>query len=226
MGENDTRVSDWPEVGGLDETGRALQPNYNGRMEPMSDTLVRRMSRPSMTRRGFATGAGAAGVPLLAAACGSAGGGAAPQAGTSARVKGGTATWMATGDAERFAIRDGLMPKLLETTGVKGEWIHFNGAGYYDKLLSMMAGDTAPDLFLFAPSYFAEWVYTKRLQNLTPLIKRDKYDLSDFPEKSIQQYTWQTNQYGFPQDFPTRALFYNVELWKRAGIKLPPTNYG
>jgi multiple sugar transport system substrate-binding protein len=194
----------------------------------MIDSRYQDKPRPAMTRRSFATmvtAVGAAALPVLSAACGAASGTAAPQAGTSTRAKGGTATWMATGDPDRFAIRDGLMPKLLETTGVKGEWIHFSGPGYYDKLLSMMAGDTAPDLFLFAPSYFAEWVHTNRLRNLTPLIKRDRYDLSDFPEKSIQQYTWQGNQHGFPQDFPTRALFYNVELWKRAGLKLPPSSY-
>jgi multiple sugar transport system substrate-binding protein len=171
-------------------------------------------------------GAGASGV--FGAACGAAGpsGGAAPAGGTGARrVAGGAAVFMATGDAERSQIRDGLLPRLEETTGVKGQWIHATGTGYYDKLFSMMASDTAPDLFLFAPSYFVELASTSRLRNVSPLIKRDKYDLADFPEKSILQYTWQGNQHGFPQDFPTRALFYNVELFRRAGITPPPGDY-
>jgi multiple sugar transport system substrate-binding protein len=188
-------------------------------------TGARPTSRRS--RRSFlaaATGLGWAGPAGLAAACGAAQGGT--QEGTTTRARGGTAVFMATGDAERFQIRDGLMPRLLETTGVTGEWIHFTGAGYYDKLLAMMAADSAPDLFLFAPSYFAEFVTTGRLRNVTPLIKRDKYDLSDYPERAIAQYTWQGNQHGFPQDFPTRALFYNVELFRRAGIAPPPGDYG
>jgi multiple sugar transport system substrate-binding protein len=158
------------------------------------------------------------------AACGTRAGSSAPTAGTK-KIEGGTATFMATGDPERFQIRDNLMPALRDTTGVKGEWIHFSGNGYYDKLLSMMAGDTAPDLFLFAPSYFAEFVSVNRLRNLTPLIKRDKYDLSDFPERAIAQYTWQGNQHGFPQDFPTRSLFYNPQSFERAGIPKPPGDY-
>jgi len=132
---------------------------------------------------------------------------------------------MATGDPERSQIRDGLLPQLEATTGVKGQWIHATGTGYYDKLFAMMASDTAPDLFLFAPSYFVELASTSRLRNVSPLIKRDKYDLADFPEKSIAQYTWQGSQHGFPQDFPTRALFYNVELFRRAGITPPPGDY-
>jgi len=182
--------------------------------------------RSGITRRSLLTAAATLAGGGALAACGMASGTPAPKDGTSTRAKGGKAVFMATGDAERFQIRDGLMPLLEETTGVKGEWIHHAGAAYYDKLFSMMASDTAPDLFLFAPSYFAELVTSTRLRNVTPLIKRDKYDLSDFPEKAIVQYTWQGNQFGFPQDFPTRSLFYNVELFRRAGLALPPGEYG
>jgi multiple sugar transport system substrate-binding protein len=180
----------------------------------------KRRNVPTTRRRVLRAGS-AAGAALVAA-CGR---GTSTGDGTSARARGGTAVFMATGDPERFQIRDALLPRLLETTGVKGEWIHFTGSGYYDKLVAMMASDTAPDLFLFAPNLFVEYVTSNRLRNLTPLIKRDKYDLSDFPEKAIQQYMWQGNQHGFPQDFPTRALFYNVELFRRAGLARPPGDY-
>lgn len=166
--------------------------------------------------------AGALGATALAAC----GGAPAATSGTTKRAAGGTATFMASGDAQRFQIRDDLMPQLLETTGVKGEWIHFSGAGYYDKLFAMLASDTAPDLIYYTPAYFIEFVVANWLRNLTPLIKRDKYDLADYPERAIAQYTYQGNQHGFPQDFPTRALFYNPELFKRAGLALPPGNYG
>jgi multiple sugar transport system substrate-binding protein len=164
----------------------------------------------------------------LLAACGTTAGKsqAGLTTGTTKRAAGSTATFMATGDAERFQIRDNLMPLLLDQTGVKGQWIHYSGDGYYDKLFAMMSSDTAPDLYLFAPAYFIEFTTSGKLHNLTPLIKRDKYDLSDFPERAIAQYTWQGNQFAFPQDFPTRALFYNPELFKRAGVPLPPGDYG
>jgi multiple sugar transport system substrate-binding protein len=184
-------------------------------------------TRSAITRRSaLAATSTAATAALLAACSGTTSTPSAPDDGTSGRAKGGTATFMATGDPDRLQIRDNLMPRLLETTGVKGEWIHFSGPGYYDKLFAMMASDTAPDLYLFAPSYFAQFVTVNRLRNVTPLIKRDKYDLSDFPPRAIAQYTWQSNQYGFPQDFPTRSLFYNPTLFKRAGITLPPGDYG
>lgn len=178
------------------------------------------------TRRALLGAVGGAGAGVLAACAGAAPATGGGGAGTAARARGGTAVFMATGDAERTQIRDGLLPRLEDTTGVKGQWIHFSGNGYYDKLFAMMASDTAPDLFLFAPSYFVEFVSVNRLYNVTPLIKRDRYDLADFPEKAIAQYTWQGNQYAFPQDFPTRALFYNVESFRRAGIALPPGDYG
>ena len=135
---------------------------------------ITRRTRRTRRQLGLIT-SGSAGTVLLAACAGS--GAQATTSGTSQRAKGGSATFMATGDADRFQIRDRLMPRLAETTGVKGEWVHFSGAGYYDKLFAMMAADTVPDLFLFAPSYFAELVTTSRLRTLSPLIKRDRYDL-------------------------------------------------
>src|SRR5688500_18028119 len=161
-----------------------------------------------LTRRAILATA-PAGASVALAACGSATT-TTPTAGT--KKTGGTATFLASGDADRFQIRDNLLPRLLETTGVKGEWIHHSGAGYNEKLITMLASDTAPDLIYFAPNLFAQFVTENLLRNLTPLIKRDKYDHSDFPEKGISQYVWQGNQYGFPQDFPTRSIFYNVDM--------------
>ncbi|MBI3970874.1 MAG: sugar ABC transporter substrate-binding protein [Chloroflexi bacterium] len=183
----------------------------------------RRLTRRSTLRLGLPA-AGAASVWSLAA-CGIPSGNQ-NQVGTTIRAKGGAAVFMAWGDPDRYRIRDGLVSRIMETTGVKAEWIHTTGGNeYYDKLQAMAASDTAPDLFLFAPSYFMEFVHANRLANLTPLIKRDKYDLSDFPEPSLTQYAWQGNQLGFPQDFPTRGLFYNVDLFQRAGVPLPPKDY-
>ncbi|HEX2513970.1 MAG TPA: sugar ABC transporter substrate-binding protein, partial [Chloroflexota bacterium] len=178
------------------------------------------------SRRRLLAGLAGAGGAALAAGCGVPGG-APSGGGAPSRAAGGSAVFMAWGDTERMRIRDGLVPRIQDTSGVKAEWIHTGdgGAAYYDKLQSMVASDTAPDLFLFAPSYFLEFVQANRLAALTPMIKRDRYDLADFPAPSIEQYTWQGTQQGFPQDFPTRGLAYNVDLFERAGVPLPPRDY-
>jgi hypothetical protein len=118
---------------------------------------------------------------------------------------------MASDDAQRFQIRDDLLPRLFETTSVRAEWIHFSGGGYFDKHFSMFTSDTAPDLYCYTPAYVVESVAANGLRNLTPLIKRDTYGRSDYPERAIVQYTYQGNRHGFPQDFPTRALCSNPE---------------
>src|SRR3990170_280686 len=94
----------------------------------------------TVSRRTILAAAPAAAIPVALAACGSATS-TTPTAGTK-KISGGTATFMASGDAERFQIRDNLMPRLLETTGVKGEWIHHSGGGYNEKLFAMLASDT------------------------------------------------------------------------------------
>ena len=85
------------------------------------------MIRTTTTRRALLGSAAVATVPLALAACG--GASATPNAGTK-KISGGKAVFMASGDAERFQIRDNLLPRLLETTGVRGEWIHFSGGDY------------------------------------------------------------------------------------------------
>ena len=47
------------------------------------------------------------------------------------------------------------LPRLLETTGVRGEWIHYSGSDYNQKLIAMLASDTAPDLIYFEAGWGA-----------------------------------------------------------------------
>jgi multiple sugar transport system substrate-binding protein len=100
------------------------------------------------------------------------------------------------------------------------------GAGYNDKLQAMTAGGTPPDVFWFNPALYL--VYTRRgfFLDLTPHMRRDKFDLSDFPEKAIEQYTWENKHWAMPKDFPTRGMFYNATLLSEMGVsQLPPGNY-
>jgi multiple sugar transport system substrate-binding protein len=96
---------------------------------------------------------------------------------------------------------------------------------YNDKLQSMVAGGTPPDVFWFNPALFLQYTRRGFFLDLTPLIRRDRYDLSDFPEKAIEQYSWEGKHWGMPKDFPTRGMFFNVALFDQAGIAHPPGNY-
>ena len=179
------------------------------------------MLRPrnmTVTRRSVlaaAAGAALTAAPLALAACGSAS--STPTAGTK-KISGGKAVFMTSGDAERFQIRDNLMRLLLETTRVRGEWIHFSGADYNQKLIAMLASDTAPDLIYFAPNLFVQVVTENLLRNLTPLIKGQVRPLR-LPEKGIAQYAGKRINM-IPSRFPDARALLHVEMVRRAGLQM------
>ncbi len=57
--------------------------------------------------------------------------------------------------------------------------------GYNDKVLTMMAAGTPPDVFWFNPALFLEYTRRGFLLDLTPLLRRDRYDTADFPDKAL-----------------------------------------
>lgn len=97
--------------------------------------------------------------------------------------------------------------------------------GYNDKVLTMMAAGTAPDVFWFNPALFLEYTRRGFLLDLTPLLRRDRYDTADFPDKALAQYHWQSKQWGMPKDFPARGMFFNVAAFDQAGVGHPPATF-
>src|SRR5687767_7829728 len=99
------------------------------------------------------------------------------------------------------------------------------GAAYADKLSAMTAGGTPPDVFWFDPALFLEYARRGFLLDLAPLLKRDRYDLADFHERSLGQYEWQGRRYGMPKDFPARGMYFNRNAFEQAGVAPPPVSY-
>ncbi|MBI3973540.1 MAG: sugar ABC transporter substrate-binding protein [Chloroflexi bacterium] len=109
--------------------------------------------------------------------------------------------------------------------GIKTSLDNTGGSGYADKLQAMTAAGTPPDAFWFNPSLYLVYVRRGFFLDLSPVIRRDKYDLSDFAEKSLQQYNWEGKQWAMPKDFPTRGMFFDVSVFDQSGVAHPPTNY-
>jgi multiple sugar transport system substrate-binding protein len=179
----------------------------------------------SVTRRTVLAAAGAAGAGALLTACGgapSAGDGAAP-----ALKTGVTLRLMQYGTPPEAVTKEAVL-RQFETAhpGLKAELDNApGGTDYANKLAAMTAGGTAPDVFWFDPALFLEYTRRGFLTDLAPLLKRDRYDLADFHERSLAQYEWQGKRYGMPKDFPARGLYFNQTAFEQAGVALPPVTY-
>lgn len=134
--------------------------------------------------------------------------------------------FMSWGDETRQKVRSALTAKFNAAhPGIVASWTVIPSSNYSTKLLTMIAGNVAPDIYMLAPTDLIEYAIKGIALDLSPLIARDHYDTSDYPPKSLQQLQFENKQYAFPQDFPTRGIFYNKTLFQQAGVPLPPGNY-
>ncbi|MFC7620142.1 extracellular solute-binding protein [Microlunatus sp. GCM10028923] len=97
---------------------------------------------------------------------------------------------------------------------------------YDTKFRTVLSGGKPPDLIKINDDYVRGMSGTGALLDLKPLIERDKLDTSHFPEEL----------YNFPVQadgrhtawviaHSPRLFYYNVDLFKEAGVDLPPTEW-
>lgn len=96
-------------------------------------------------------------------------------------------------------------------------------SGYADKLATMIAGGIPPDTFIIPDSDLPHYLTKNLALNIGDYVKRDSYDLNQFPKAAIENYRYKGGLYGLPDNITSIGLFYNETLFKEAGLKLPAT---
>jgi len=97
---------------------------------------------------------------------------------------------------------------------------------YEPKLSSLIAANTAPDLFSsVGASGFVDYAIRGLGLNQEPFIKADHYDLSDFYPAAIKALQWKGQQLALPLGGGPSLMFYNVNALKKAGLTAPPTDW-
>ena len=122
----------------------------------------------------------------------------------------------------RKRAMDGFRERYAALT-VEQETTSAGGNVYFDKLQTLIASDSAPDMFIIQDSWQPFFLKNKLALNLDPLVKRDKYDLADFPKGAIDAYRHQGGLYGLPDNITSHGFFVNLDLFKQAGVEPPPT---
>jgi ABC-type glycerol-3-phosphate transport system substrate-binding protein len=95
---------------------------------------------------------------------------------------------------------------------------------YVQRLQAMMISGAGPDVYIVNDLDLQSFFDRKQLLNVEPLVKRDKYDLADFPKAAIEFYRENgKGLFGLPDNLASFAIYYNVELLSRLGAKTPPS---
>jgi multiple sugar transport system substrate-binding protein len=98
-------------------------------------------------------------------------------------------------------------------------------ATYWTKLQTSIVGGGAPDVFWMNAPNITKFARYDTLLPLTGRLARDGITLAEHPPHLVELYRRDGEQYGVPKDYDTISLFYNKELFDRAGVPHPDESW-
>jgi len=99
--------------------------------------------------------------------------------------------------------------------------------GYADKLLTRIAGRSAPDIICTEVDLFVTFQSKGVLLDLTDLVLADPgFDLKQFYPEIIDRFTVDGKLYAIPRDTaPFACVYYNKKLFDEAGVPYPKDDW-
>lgn len=129
-------------------------------------------------------------------------------------------TWSFWGDPNELPPNDEVIQAFNQKyPNIEIKKFHEPFASYFDKIQTMFAGDSAPDVLFLnnVPSYAAKGV----LEAVDPLAQQSGYDVQDFVDAELQLFRYQGKLYGFPRDNDTKVLYVNKDAFDEVGLGYP-----
>jgi len=129
-------------------------------------------------------------------------------------------TWTRPGE---LAINQELCAEFeAQHPGIRVEIINEPGDRAMDKLQTMVAAGNPPDVMSIHGAYFVPLAANGALLDLDPLIAEDaEFDLEDFYPELVELCRYGGGLYSLPRYTSVYVLFYNKDLFDRAGIGYP-----
>ena len=193
----------------------------DNRVAPSTDQVGR-----ALTRRALGAYAAPA-AALLAGACGQGAGGGQAK---SAALEKATLTYLDRGANYAQFHQDRAKAFMTQFPGAKvsGEQMTGTGDEQVTKLVTAAAAGTPPDLAIHLDHNQTIRLATGGtvLEPLDAYLARDKgIKIDDIHPEVQAQYRVQKKTYGIGHGVALSALFVNVDLFKAAGVPLPPTDW-
>jgi len=96
---------------------------------------------------------------------------------------------------------------------------------YWPKLQTQATSNTLPDLFWMNGPNFQTYGGAGKIEPITGEVEADAVDPANYPEALNDLYTIDGVQYGVPKDYDTIGLWYNSEIFERAGVAVPTDDW-
>ena len=96
---------------------------------------------------------------------------------------------------------------------------------YYTKLQTTLVTNTGPDIMWMDGPDFPSFQTKGFLLPLNDYIKRDSFDMNNYPKSLVDLYSLDGNTYGMPKDFDTIGLYYNKKMFDAKNVAYPNENW-
>ncbi len=124
-------------------------------------------------------------------------------------------------------ITHSIEPWQKEHPEIKIMFEHTPYSGYDSKMLTRVAGGSAPDVMATEVNYFVTFATKNVLEDLTPFIKEDpSFPIHDFFPEILDRFTVDGKLYAIPRDVaPFACVFYNKDIFDEAKVPYPTDNW-
>lgn len=131
----------------------------------------------------------------------------------------------------RFSYWDEFPEEAIEAfnkeyPNIKIEHVSVPGDDYSQKVNQMVAGNTAPDVMVSYETDYPRFAKGGAIEDLEPYLeKSEKIDVDDFipAVKELAEQTGGT--YGLPWCYATELMFYNKDIFDKAGLDYPTDSW-
>ncbi len=113
-----------------------------------------------------------------------------------------------------------LQAYMDATPGVTVDYIAGPYSEHHTKLLTMMAGNAAPDVFYMDPPYYGKFIKNNMLLDVSDIFQA-YYKEDDFVEWSHEKMKFDGKYYGIDSCIVGNILFYNKQLFADVGMEPP-----
>lgn len=93
---------------------------------------------------------------------------------------------------------------------------------YYDKVTLGLASRDAPDVFVLHAPRVPEYATHEALAPMDELLADSRMSEKDFVPLAWTAGQWKGKRYGLPLDCHPLGMYYNLDLFRKAGISKPP----
>jgi multiple sugar transport system substrate-binding protein len=101
-----------------------------------------------------------------------------------------------------------------------------SGDAYTEKILTQIAGGNSVDVMFVNAEQFYIYAKKKILLPLNEYAAKDRLPMDKFYPKIVEKFTVDGNLYVLPRDIaPVCVVFYNKEIFNKAGLKYPTPDW-